>query len=283
MGEEGVELQLIANFARILKETEAAEMVGSVEQLYSIGFSNSADPLHRLLLDPLGWNLFDLSFVLTTGWPHPIVEFAPLPKVLGPTIPTASAGPVIVLQTEADLILWNGDVLRDDLAHPDYRLYEIAGAPHIPGEPLDWTPVLRAMFVAGDRWVTESLEPPSSIFIETAPANAVDPVYELETGIARNEDLNAQGGIRLPDLALHSQQYIAVDINDFPYVGLIKELQCEPLADGSTRFLDHAAYVSQFKQKLDRLIGAGFLLPEDADEMLEVAKQSDVGELNACP
>jgi hypothetical protein len=188
-----------------------------------------------------------------------------------------------VLQTEGDLILWNGAVLRDEITYPSYRLYEIAGAPHIPGAPLDWTPVLRAVFSAGDRWITEGLEPPTSTFIEATTSGEIDPVYAMETGIARDENLNAKGGIRLPDLAIGSRQYIAVDINDFPYVGLIHELQCEPLTDGATRFADHEEYLNRFLQETDRLVAEGFLLPGDAEQLLQAASQSDIGQPNVCP
>lgn len=286
VGDKGVELQLIANFARFLKGTEAAKMVGSLEHLYSMGFSDEADVLHPLLLDPLGQNLFDLSFVLTTGWPHPILEnqFKPRPELSESLIPSETAGRVIVLQTEADLILWNGALLRDETLHPYYRLYEIAGGAHIPGEPLDWTPVLSALFVAGDRWVTEGAEPPPSTLLDSAASGEIDPVYERETWIARDADGNARGGVRLPDLALGSKQCIAVDMSgDFPLVGVSHALQCEPRADGSVRFADHATYLSQFQQELDRLLGEGFLLPTDAEAMFKVASESDIGEPNACP
>lgn len=286
VGDKGVELQLIANFARFLKGAEAAKMVGALNHLYSMGFSDEADVLHPLLLDPLGQNLFDLSFVLTTGWPHPILEnqLKAQPEVSKSLIPNEAVGRIIVIQTEADLILWNGALLRDPTTHSHYRLYEIAGGAHIPGEPLDWTPVLRALFVAGDRWVTEDVEPPSSALLASAASGEIDSVYGRETGIARDADGNARGGIRLPDLALGSKQCIAADMSgDFPLVGVSRALQCEPRADGNVRFADHATYLSQFQQELDRLLGEGFLLPTDAEAMVKVASESAIGQPNACP
>ena len=66
------------------------------------------------------------------------------------------------------------------------------------------------------------------------------------TSIARDENLNAAGGIRLPDLALGPNQYIATDVDDFIWVGATVDLACEPLADGSVRFDNHDAYVTRF-------------------------------------
>jgi hypothetical protein len=107
----------------------------------------------------------------------------------------------------------------------------------------------------------------------------------LETGLARDENGNALGGIRLPDLEIGRGQYIALDPESFFGFGLFgafKELQCEPLADGSARFADHASYVSQFTQQVQALAEQGFLLPEDADRLTAAATASNVGDPAAC-
>lgn len=288
-GQPTLDLPIIADFARTFKTDEGAKLVGNVDKLYSIGFSNSADPLQRLLLDPLGQGLFDLSFVLTTGWPLPTVEFTPLPADM-PTslLPSESAGRVITLLTEADIVLFNAAVLRDDHAHPNYRLYEVAGMSHIAGplydsKEFDYLPILHALFVAGDRWITEGVEPPPSIFLEQAAADAIDPVYERQTGIGRDENLNARGGIRLPDLALGRTQFIAVDTANFVLVGKFIDLNCSPLTDGNVRFSDHETYVMRFTRETQRLVEEGFLLPDDADRLIEAAQASNVGASDACP
>jgi hypothetical protein len=77
-GRPADELRIIAGFARLLKTNEGAKLAGKVDKMYSIGFSNSADPLLLLLRDPQGQHLFDLSLVLNTGWPLPRPDdFAP--------------------------------------------------------------------------------------------------------------------------------------------------------------------------------------------------------------
>lgn len=287
-GEPDVDLQVIADFATALKQGKLATFVGQIEKLYNIGFSNSADPLHLLLLAPLGQNVFDLSFLLTTGWPHPIMEFTPLPEGQEPPIPPASAGRVIVFQSEADIILHNGAILRDMPSPAHYRVYEIAGAAHIPAPTfgttgVDWLPFLRALFVAGDRWITKGVVPPHSRFLEQAPTDEVDPVYGFPTGIARDENLNAMGGIQPPDLVLGRGQFVAVDLEGFVLVGKLIDLQCEPLPDGSPRFPNHGRYVRQFIREIIKLIADDFLLIDDAVHMIQDAVRSDVGKPGSCP
>jgi hypothetical protein len=157
--------------------------------------------------------------------------------------------------------------------------------------PLDWTPVARALFLAGHRWTKWGKEPPPSAYLAEAPEGQIDPVYqekfglELETGIARDENGNALGGIRLPDLEIGRGQYIALDPASFLGFGLFgawEDLQCEPLPDGSARFRNHGKYVSQFKRHTRRLVRQGFLLRKDAKRLISEAARSEVGKPCAC-
>jgi len=274
-----VQLQIIADFANALKQGDLAEQVGEIEKLYSIGFSNSSVPLHPLLFDDRGKDLFDLSFLLTVSSPQ------------DPPCPPESAGQILVFLTEADIIISNGAIFRDCADKPNFRVYELAGMAHIntavssvPG--FDWTPFLRALFVAGDRWATKGIDPPPNRFIEEAPVGEIDPVYDFPTGIARDENLNAEGGIRTPDLVLGRGQYIAVNF-DVPFpaalYGKFIDWKCEPLPDGSPRFRNHRTYVRQFAKETIKLAAHRFLLPRDALRMIWEAIQSDVGKPGTCP
>lgn len=117
-----VQLQIIADFANALKQGDLAEQVGEIEKLYSIGFSESSVPVHQILFDDRGQDLFDLSFPLTVSAPH------------DPPCPPESAGQMLVFQTEAEYILpiQNGAIFRDCSAHPNCRVYEAAGMAHVP-------------------------------------------------------------------------------------------------------------------------------------------------------
>jgi hypothetical protein len=238
--------------------------------------------VHHILFDERGQGLFDLSFPLTVSNPH------------DPPCPPESAGKVLVLQTEADIILENGAIFRDCTDKPNCRVYELAGMAHIPTAVssvpgFDWSPFLRALFVAGDWWATKGICPPPNRFIEEAGEDEIDPVYGFPTGIARDENLNATGGIRTPDLVLGRGQYIAVNFDAPPppppafLWGEFIDLQCEPLPDGSPRFRNHWTYVRKFRRETFKLVLDRFLLPRDALQMIREAWQSDVGKPGACP
>lgn len=96
---------------------------------------------------------------------------------------------------------------RDAVLPPHTRVYFISSAPHGPGpfpparrnagtllgraalNPLDYRPVVRALFAAMDRWVSEGLEPPPSRY----------PRIDDWTLVAREEGgWPALPGLRLP-------------------------------------------------------------------------------------
>ena len=196
-----------------LRQDDVARgMVGDLHMLYSTGISLTTEPLLSLLAAPEA-GVFDFSLLLVPMWAQETY------------VPHPSAKNIMAFVTEWDLVDFarlgmHTKALRG--SSPTYRSYEVAGAPHVPDTPvmrilteglsegttpLDWTPVARALFVAGHRWTTEGLEPPPSVSLGEAPEGQPDPVYQdmipgLVTGIARDENGNALGGIRLPDLAV---------------------------------------------------------------------------------
>ena len=280
----------IVSFAQALKAGQAAKMVGDIEYLYSVGFAASADPLDDLLQGPLGQGLFDLSLLISNGWSYGLVRLPETPEIPVP----AGAGRVMVLLSESDVVRY-GTLLRDDVTQPHYRSYEVAGGPQVSaGRPsslrgvtgVDWTPVLRALFVAGDRWVSEGIEPPPSTSLDEVVAGEIDPLHTFDYGIAiaRDANLNAVGGVRVPYLELGQGQFVAIEGRDrFNLAGTFLDLACEPLADGGVRFADHEAYVEQFVAETERLMGEGFLLQDDADVMIEWAAGNEIGMPGSCP
>jgi hypothetical protein len=295
-------IEILNNYALTLREDDAArELVGEVQMLYSTGVSRTTVPLLALLAAP-EMDVLDFSFLFVPSWAEE--TYSPHP----------SSNNIMVFLTEWDLV----DSARSTEVHTDalrgssatYRSYEVAGAPHAPDipwmreicmeaygitsegtTPLDWSPIARALFLAGHRWTTEGTEPPPSAYLAEAPEGQIDTVYlaefelELETGIARDDNGNALDGIRLPDLEIGRGQYIALDPESFFGFGLFgkwEDLQCEPLPDGSTRFQDHTSYVSQFTQQAQTLVEQGFLLQADADRLVSAATASNVGDAAAC-
>lgn len=287
---------IIADFAHALREDPtAAQLLGEIQWVYGFGYSRTASFMFRLLNSPTGLGLFDLTLLQSPS-------FATFPFPL-PYSPPTGIGNVIVLVAESDLINFGGTAAFriDDERYPHYREYEVAGAPHIPDTaatrrvnpsianttPLDHSPVVRALMLAGDLWVTDGVPPPSSRTIETAPPGQVDPVYPSRgyTGIARDANLNALGGIRLPDLEVGRGQYIAVDlVAPFRFLfGLWTDLRCTPKGDGAERFPNHGLYVSDFVDATTALVRDRFLLQNDAFDLIIGAVQSEVGKPHDCP
>ena len=274
-GDEGIEIRVVADFANAIKQGDFDNIIGEVEHLYSIGVSNSRRPLQPLLLDPLGDDLFDLSILVTGSW------------TFGNAIPSTNVGKIIMLNAEADTII-NEKVYPDASDPTQYRFYDMAGAGHIPPEltgipGLAWTPIARAVFVAGDQWITDGVDPPETHLIENSTAGEIDPVYNKPTGIARDVNGNALGGIRLPDLTLGRRQFIASNEDlVFGLIGEYIDLECEPLQDGSPRFTNHGRYVYQFIDAVDKLIADRFILRSDGLDMINAAVLTDVGKPDSC-
>jgi hypothetical protein len=290
-------IEILYNFGMTLREDDMArEMVGEIEMLYSTGVSLATEPLLALLASE-ETTVFGFSFLF-------------VPTLRQETYsPHEDSNNIMVFLTESDLVRSvaigaHTDALRGSSL--TYRSYEMTGGPHIPDvqwirdlgwgsegtTPLDWTPVARALFLAGHRWTTKGIPPPPSAYLAQGPEDQIDPVYwaeyglELETGIARDEDGNALGGVRMPDLEVGRGHYIAFDPTSFFGLGLYgtwHDLQCEPLPGGSTRFPNHGSYLRQFARHAAKLVAQGYLLPMDANRLISAAASSEVGTPNSCP
>jgi hypothetical protein len=289
-------VQILRNFAIALREDPgAAGMVGDLQQLYAVGVSLTTQPLLAFLDSPDA-GLLDFTFLFVPSWSE------------GTYTQPEESNNIMVFLTEWDLVdsaRWSlqTDALRG--SSPTYRSYEIAGGSHVPDvpwirelvgtlpehtSPLDWTPVARALFLAGHRWTTDGVAPPPSAYLAEAPPGEIDPVYQehewnLVTGIARDENGNALRGIRLPDLEIGRGQYIAFDPDSFSGWGLFgkwNDLKCDPLPDGRPRFRSHLSYVRRFTRQTLRLVRQRYLLPQDALRLIWEAAASDVGKPDAC-
>jgi len=292
--------QILHNFTLALRQDpEMQGMVGSVNKIYGTAVSKANEPILTMLSSPAK-SLLDLGFLIVPGWPHADYK----PPEGAPRIMVFAAGNDRI---RSALTGMHSEALLQDTS--TYRSYEVAGAPHVPDvarmrelsliygittegtTPLDWSPVMRALFIAGHKWVMEGTEPPSSTHVWGAPYGQIDPVYksvygmDIVTGINRDELGNALGGIRMPDLVLGRGVYIAVDPSSFYGNGLFgafQDLQCTPLEDGSPRFASHANYVSQYTAQVNTLVEQRFLLQEDADRLIAQATASNVGDPAGC-
>ena len=183
------------------------------------------------------------------------------------------------------------------------RVYDVAGASHVlvgsapnctstPGQ-LDWTPVARALLLKLNDWVATGAEPPPSKLmpLETAAADAAlrAPGYLADAVIQvpkRDADGNALGGVRLPDIEapLGTHGGLNQPLNRAcMLVGAYKpfarnKAQREAANDArlsiAERYRNRDEYVDRIRVASRRLMQEGFLLPEDAAVIIEVAASS---------
>lgn len=292
--------EILVEFAEALtSDPFAVEMLGPVDRLYAYGASQTAAvllELRRAATRTERAGPFDFTLLHVAVWEPPLPDTAQFDHLEGDFEPLEGLGRVLFVESEGDLVVSSADQFREAVGEPDYRVYEVAGAAHGRSEhnPLDHHAVARAMFVAGDKWTRTGVEPPASTLLEDAPAGQVDPVYEFETGIARDDDLNARGGVRLPDLHLGRARFIASDSTTRPppvpprfafLYGSRVDLACEPAPGSDTdepRFRAHEDYVDTFTRQVEELQRQGFLLEADAAELKERAAGSEVGKLGTC-
>lgn len=286
----------------------AMGILGSVHRTYAYGISQTADVLVETLLRVTGTasaNLFDLTILHGASWTVEVEGVTrpggPLQFLEGDFTPPPDVGRVLFVHAEADLVVFDTEQFRAATGLPDYRVYEVAGGAHLPtaDNPLDHWAVARAAFVAGDAWVRFRDLPTASRLIESAPAGQIDPVYagnplvDSETGIARDVDLNALGGVRMPDLAVGRAQFVASDPETStlgipplsPLTGSTVDLACKPEPGSDTddpRFPSHGDYVDRFIGQVNDLVRQGFLLKADADLLKERAAESKVGKPGSC-
>jgi hypothetical protein len=289
--------EILVQFTRALTaEPFATDLLGPIERRYSYGVSQTSAVTLNLLLGPEAKGLFDFNLLHLRFWPEPEeLEDEVFPRTSGDFVPPSGVGKIMFVQSESELIRTDAEHFRVAVGNPDYRVYEMAGAPHFPEpppqNPLETSPVVRAAFMAADKWVRLGGAPPQSAILESAPPGQIDPVYGFETGIARDPNLNALGGIRFPDLTVGRAQFIAVDFDldagsRFPGTfGLWVDLACEPEPGSESnepRFRNHGDYVNRFARQVNELRREGFLLEDDAEALKERAAESEVGKPGSC-
>jgi hypothetical protein len=292
-----IDIEILDQFSEALTvDPIAAVLVGEVSHLYAYGVSQTAQAMLELLYQDDVAGRFDLTLLHVVVWNTSVrPDFAALPV---PFVPFDGSEKTLFVETEGDQLISQSAVLRGALAYPGYRLYEIAGSAHlplsgpVPGLPLEFNSldhllVARAAFVAGDEWAARGIDPPPSITLDVDASGGPDPVYGFPTGIARDADGNARGGVRLPNLAVGAAHYIAslplflgVPAPDliFALSGAQVDLSCTP----SGRFRNHGEYVRAVTKHASDLRRQRYLLPADAEALVEAAAESATGKAGAC-
>jgi hypothetical protein len=213
--------------------------------------------------------------------------------------PLADGGKVIVLSTETDAE-WAGYLERGETA--DYRVVEIAGVSHIPAanadfrahglpdqNPVGFGPAFRAALVNLQAWLNGT-EPPPSITIDLTDEAPKDLQGGPYRPAARDDDGNAEGGLRLPHMPIVLGDGTKAGAPLGRYDGLAWAHETSNiffLISGTftpfppdkleALYPDHKAYVAAVAAAAEDLVAKRYILPEDGAAYVEAAAQSDIG------
>lgn len=258
-----VDDEIITDFARALstRSSGARPLVGQVHRQYGTGFSDSSYSLLRLVHSGDATGALDLVLPITTEGFDPQADIAA----------GRYKGKVLIVNSEAD----DATNLTDrGIATKQYRFYVVAGTPHIP-DPLDapldvpfpvrgstpasFVPALRAHFLQGHDWVRKGSPPPTSTQLRTASDNTV---VRDANGNAITEDRKGRRVPRLPFVELGEARFLTGFIGSYDNVRTVQQLG----------FSSHRSYVRAFADRLRHYQRAGFILREDARDMLRRAR-----------
>ena len=288
----GDEFDIVADYVKALTtDSLALLLLGEVDRTAAFAYSAAGYRLRGMLRIPLGVGLFDYSLVGGTGngFDHPSgndVRFSNAEKP-----PRKGAGLELDFQSETEVVILGGHKTRHE--EPNYRVYQFAGAAHLRSidcvefdlpDPLganvaDWTPFFRALFVAGNDWC-DGIAPPASLWLG-APN---DP--QIARDVRGNALVRFVGtqplftlDYRLPEVAVGENQYIPVDpqFNDGTFTGMLRMFAGSHV-DLTSAFTDHAQYVQLVTFHANDLVAHGYLLPSDADAIIDRAINSGIGQ-----
>ncbi|MBR0874556.1 hypothetical protein JQ633_29655 [Bradyrhizobium tropiciagri] len=186
------------------------------------------------------------------------------------------------------------------------RMYDIAGGPHVPAPKapactltpgrLDWSPLSRALLLHLDAWVSRNTEPPASELMPLEAAGGEPVALRAPTRLSaaviqvpkRDQDGNALGGVRLPDVAVPTgtngaqnqpQTFTCMLIGSFsPFAATKAERERTGDARPSIeeRYHGRDDYVNRIRIAAQDLLARGFLLPEDAAVIVQEAASTNL-------
>ena len=287
----GDEYDIVVDYVKALKADPVANQVlGNINRTGAFGYSAAGYRLRGLLRLQMGKGLFDFSLVGGTGngYSHPIgnnVGFSNAEKA-----PIDGAGLEIDFQTETESIAFGGHKTRHE--EPNYRVYQFAGTSHIrnidvaefglldPGlaNPADWSPFIRALFVAGKNWC-DGITPPPSIWLgaQNDASVARDAKGNALVRFVGGQPINTNA-YRLPEVAVGQNKYLplAPTYDDGTFLGYFRAIG-GGYVDLAGTFSSHANYVADVTLHARALQAQRYLLMADADEIIQRAFDSGIG------
>lgn len=230
--------------------------------------------------------------------------------------PLPEHGKQLAVNSESDVELVSGWLARDET--PSYRIYEIAGAAHIPGtafplaglgatrqNPMHSAPVFRAILHHLEAWIREGTAPPPSRTL-TGESVALPRPLPRVTPFAGGEQIfcfqrddagNAIGGIRLPDVEapLGTHRGIEygsgydprvtpcpseIDPTSPPLLPVMLGGAFEPFSasDLHARYPNHGSYVAAVSRAAQAAFQEHYILEEDAETYVQAAAESPIGQ-----
>ncbi len=273
------------------------------EVLIAAGESQSAGRLVTYVnaIHPLA-NVYDGFMVHSRGAGGSALTQAPLPTTSVPSpapIRNDLADPVMVVQAEGDVINSIG-VRQPDT--PKFRLWELAGTSHFDAYTLTVSTIdvgdgsgAVAMFdrmrnppdvgcgnkinAGPHHWLLQTAYSALDTWVRTGTGPAAgQPLVVASTGptvLARDWVGNALGGVRTPhvDVPIATLQGTNTGPGFCRLFGSTIPFTTQQLA---ALYPTHEAFVTQYASALDDAVTNGFILPEDAPELLAAATASTI-------
>ena len=246
--------EIIVDFGRALtSDPVARSMLGRVDRRYVTGFSDSSEPVLRIVNSGQADGVFDLAFQYTAFGEDP-----------QPVLATHRyRGKLVIVNSE-----WveepSADLVDRGAAPRQYRFYAVAGSPHVPDflvpsfsnmtTPASFQPELRAHFLQGDRWVRQDKAPPPSTHLLESTAGTL---ARDANGNTISVDAGGRLVPRLPFVELGEARFSTDFLGSYDQVKTIQDLG----------FKSHAEYTKAFNAKLADYVDALGILKEDADAM----------------
>ncbi|HET7273207.1 MAG TPA: alpha/beta hydrolase domain-containing protein [Rubrobacter sp.] len=253
--------EIVVDFARALRSDPVARaLMGPAARRYLAGFSDSADPVKRIVTAGLAEDVFDLVVPITTG-----SEDDPQASIAAGKY----SGKVLTVDSEFEWFY--GRALEDRGTTPDhYRFFIVPGTPHVPdplcpgffsnnSTPASWQPALRAHFLQGHAWVTQGEAPPTSTRLATADGE----ISRDSNGNALLIEITGASAPRLPYVELGEARFITGFVGTF-------ESQPPPTIE-QLAFSSFDEYLAAFEEALDAQLQARYMLEEDAKTLLKRA------------
>jgi hypothetical protein len=289
---------IYTQIARALRADGASGVLGDLEpeRLLAVGesqsgfaltsYANGVQPLARqfdgILIHSRGGAAAPL------GEPDAGIDIAGTIGGAPTTVRTDLDVPVLILQTEGDVVgILNYFPARQDDTEM-IRLWEVAGAAHADrflvgplgdslGCPLPVNDgpqrfVVRRGLRALDAWVRTGEAPPAAERLETTTGADGAPAY------LRNDLGIATGGIRTPLVDVPVDVLSGSPSPNSSVIcilfGSTSPLTSEQLAG---MYPSASEYLAAFEQSADAAIEAGFVLEEDREELLDMAQPARIG------